>query len=212
MCAFYTGGPTSVPTDEYECGFGRWGWLGRALKDAPRLVLTRFPASVIVVIAVAAMTSAAVAANSDEPVLTQAVSAALSVILGVGIGLIFVAGWTLTPWGRDSHWRTHIGRFAANGGAHSGFWVVSGHWHWVENLRCTISDSAGNTYSSPPWTPNGRSRVLLAPGGNGGGFEFPSGFRAPNPSPGTYRVLWLMDVKGRKKPLVIAQTKWTLTD
>lgn len=222
MGSFFDG--VKPPAGEPECSFGRSGWLGRALRDAPRYVVSEFWAAVVLLLAVGVVTTVflVVPPSSTHGLVQRVAFAVTGVVLGVVIGVGLVGLAALTVWGRRRHWKaktgggfsqdpSHYGNhgFAPN---HTGFWIGSEHWHTVRNLQCIVTDPLGQEWRSPSWTSrSGGVTAMVAAHGTGGGFSYPSDFGAPWPMPGDYLVRWEMDRERATKPLVIARGTWSVT-
>jgi hypothetical protein len=196
------GGHLVVPEDEYDCKFGRLGWGGRALRDTPRFALR--PAFVPVLpLTTAVATEVATHALSGEPVLAVVIGAAVGVVVGLGV----VAALAATIWGRRQHWRVVIGTLEDKSRDHTFISLKSREWHTIINLRCTVTDPYGVARTSRVPNHTKDLPVILSPGERIT-LCYPSGFNAPWPNPGIYRVAWEADVEGRRRPVVVRRKRW----
>jgi hypothetical protein len=196
-CSATSTGRESVPVGEYKCNFGRWGWLGRSLRDANLLVLSRLAAVVLMLVALSIATTVFIVVQPGHS--EGDLGKILTVLEGIGfgslIGLAFVAVWSALPRSRRSHW---CPRHAPYTVAQNIFWVESRHWHTARNLRCEIR------------CPNGEKRVVsaampyevLAPKHTSAQIELPPY------GPGKYRLRWIIDAEDRSNPIVIAKDTW----
>ena len=224
MSVFYSGGPHRVPYGQSECTFGRFGWWGRAVRDAPLRAVQGFWSEMFVAW-VGVGVAAALAISLDHlGLLSRVLAGLIAFIPGVLSALVLLALWGVTPWGRRSHWAfREVGGYSQDpthyptgfASDHSGLWVESRHWHTVRNLRCIVTDPLGVERSAGPWEPpppHSGTTVVLDPGQTGGGFSYPSDFDAPWPFPGTYKVSWEMDAEDGTKPVIISRGKWRVTE
>ncbi len=198
---FYEGGPTSAPLGEYHCTFGRWGWIGRALRDAERLVVSKLWATFVTLLTTGIFGALFFAGKigSGEGNLGVALSVILGGLVGmaVGIGIVALIQWL--PWSRRLHWRPEHEIFTLGGAI--GVHVKSLHWHTVRNLRCEITAPNGETATYPAAFGE-RPEQVLAPGHNS------AILMLPDSGTGQYRMKWLIDVPEGVNPVVIARDRY----
>ena len=204
MVAYYTGPPISVPVDQYHCRYGIYGAWGRALRDAPRLLVSKWWAALIVAITTAITTVTAIRVPTRDGLLAKLVFATGGVCVGFVVGLGVIALWGLLPVARRAHWRTRATPFDSQPDLY-GIWLQSRHWHTVTNLRCTVTDPAGMERDAP-WTYRGHATYLFPPSATSIGVSYPQDFpHAPPLAAGRYQVRWEMDVEHGAKPVTIAR-------
>jgi hypothetical protein len=187
-----------------DCRYGPYGLLGRALRDAPRLAVSKFYASVVVALSIALVAGTVFLVSAEQSIFVRVVLIVAGVSGGIAVGLGLIGLWGLLPIARRAHWWVVVSEETPPG--HYNLDLKSRHFHTVANLRCVVTD------------PDGMERSEVVPGlrqfsgGSGIGWNYPNGFHAPAPRPGKYRVRWESDVEHGPVPVTIASGHWTVRE
>jgi hypothetical protein len=224
---FPAGPRLDVPADQTECRYGRWGRLGRAVRDVPGLAYGS-GAGLGVLTYSGALSSGIFTIPADTPLWIR-----MALLFAFASGGLFVAGvvlflWRLRPGAHKRHWSIRIESKKTTG--HTRLILESRHYHRVLNLRCVVRDPTGVqwpadwlsqfrhhilepgeqaqvTYpndfyihdtSDPKWT---TQAMPPWPGRLSGPSSFP-------PMTGRFRVTWKTDVEHGEKPVTLASRTW----
>jgi hypothetical protein len=204
LMAFFQG-PPPMP-HRGECSF-RGGPIVRALKDAGDLAMRKVPAAILV-LAATVVVGVALAAPPKATYGERLELGLLGAVLGFALGTIVLAIWTLTPWGRNRHWRLKIDAIGKEDEPESHSWLTiqSEHWHVVRNVECAVTTPDGVTHTAgaePTWLDRDMN---LAPGHSVHRI-YPSSFGVEPPVlPGKYKVKWTTE--GPKGPRTLRRGSW----
>jgi hypothetical protein len=205
MAAFYTGAPTSVPEDKSECVYGRWGRVGRAIRDVPDLGRHETLGEILVVAVTAVSAGAFFIVQARDSDLGRILTVLEGVVVGLVVAGVLLFLWGLRPWAWKRHWVVSASPFSDDSSSHTGLFLKSRHWHTVLNVRCSVRDPDGTW-----WSAIHPGQVILAPGANAAGFEYPNDFGAPWPGEGRYRLSFQTDVMHGDKPVRLARKRWKI--
>jgi hypothetical protein len=207
--ALYHGGPKSealVPYDAPRCRYGRLGSLGRAGRDVRAATLGTLTAAVLVgILATVATGFVGLPKDTANWVKGLILAASFVVVFGIVLIIVFVGCWATA---RRRHWETNCELLPDASSDHTLIVLRSRHWHHALHLYCLVGAKSGETWRAAyryrdHWLTPGESVV----------FAFPSEFvGAPWPETGQYRVTWLTDVEHGRKPVVLARTRWKITE
>ena len=211
MCVFYSGGPAGrVPDGEEECRYGPSGVYGRALLDAPGLMVSKFSAAFTWLLTTG-VTVAAFIVVPNGSTGTRAIFAVIGLVVGTFFAVLLVAAWGTTPWAQRHHWRTHC-EPVRGGNPDDTFFIIltSRHWHRILNLRCILVGpdhvtSVGTEHSSThdEFMRPAETRILACPA-NFSEIADPNG-SAPH---GPYTIEWQTDVEDGTEPITIAKDRY----
>lgn len=189
-----------VPAGEALCPYGRFGILGRAVRDGWQAIVKSHlgvfsfglgGVVVGVVVSRVAKISAFAAIGLGL----------LGFVALVGAAVVICSAWALTPWGRRCHWETV--RFPETFGWDA-FAAVGHHWHSLDNMRAEVVDPLGNrtTYQMPFDPTVTGQKVLMAPGDRS--------VSAPivhDQGPGLYKYRFRAELSGSGKTVTLAKAR-----
>jgi hypothetical protein len=205
MGVFYEGPAMLVPSNEYNCTFGKWGWAGRATKDAPVLMKNSVPAIVLVAATTTIMGVIGFQSGAKEGDTGKVFNSVVGVVIGSLIGLALLAVWSALPWVRRKHWPM---RFQVNGFGSPFIVLTSAHWHMIDHLQLEIVSPSGRQWilDANPNYPT----FAAKPGDVVGQIDIGAA-TDHSADRGVYRFRWLMGTTDRSSPIVLAKAKRALS-
>jgi len=205
--AFYSAEPP-IPAGQTLCPYGRYGVVGRAVRDAWEGLLTRR----LVVLAVTAagsiagiLVGAALPAKSGDALRIGAGIGVFCAAIGAGVLVGLVCA--LTPWGRRCHWEGVFHPYTLGGPFDGlGCSLVSHHWHSILDAKCVVVDPDGNRVEFP-FQPHAHQKVLAEPDQKVDSLSGSSIF-GDTPKVGKYKLEWIAKLEGRNQPATLATAKY----
>ena len=186
--------------------------LARAFKDATEMA-QKAPGNLLIAactLALAALFFAPPRSSYDHRLLFGLAG----LVLGFVLGMVVLAIWSLTPAGRNRHWRCWDIRDPAGPEFHSLLVIRSECWHNVRNVECRVTTPDGTKFIARETF---RADMDLAiPPDETLSNSYPHLFlnklgAAPMPVPGKYKVKWTTEIPNGKRRTLRRWT-WKVTD
>src|SRR5579872_2599917 len=198
-------GRADLPRDETECLFDRWGWLLRGLRDAPRLMVSRFWAACVWIAAIAVVTAVFIVVPQASPFprgphpgnLLRVALVLLGITVGTLVAVAIVGLYGFTDRAHRTHWRSRHAPYLIGSWVPE-FWLESRHWHKVINVECEISSPGGTKTLERVFWPRPDQSWYLGPGDRTSAVRIPHGAAS-----GVFRFKWSTAVEGAAKPITI---------
>lgn len=200
---------SKIPPGQPECEYGRWGTLGRAVRDAQLLTVSNFYGQLVVLISTVAMTAVFATTITVHGAGLKALVSVCGTLVGLAAGLLALTTYAFSFVGRRRHWVHQFHYFTMGGPyAGSGFSLESRHWHTYRELQCVISIPGSRT---PLVLPSDTAWMGYISVFGAHPAEFLHSWSVSSvvgdpPAPGTYRYVWrCKSADGRK--LVLARVR-----
>jgi hypothetical protein len=197
-----------LPAGAKLCTYGRYGRIGRAVRDAWQNLANPIVA-VLLVLAVALFTAVVFVSSPKTGDGERILIALADVVASLIVVILLGAAFALTPWGRRTHWKNRFHPFTAAGPfGGKGCSLVSQHWHVITAIGCDVARPDGShqkiAYPSHNQFENMDGlKTLCAPDEKL--HTINDGTWALRPIPGKYRVRWNVQIDGTRKPIIVAK-------